>query len=289
MKQPIATIKKTREIQEKYNVYTKKNFGQNFIIEPGVVEKIAAAAIESEEDLVFEIGPGIGALTQFLCEKARQVIAFEIDERLPEVLKKEIGSDHLKVILKDILTVDIDEVIRTYHKEGQAVRFVSNLPYYITTPILFKLFEAREPIDTITVMMQKEVGNRFLARESEKEYNALSVITQYRCDVKKVMDVSRHVFWPSPNVDSMVIQFRFHHRYHVEDEPLFFEMVKGCFTQRRKTIYNNMQAFIKDKDLASEILDKAGIAPNKRAQQLKLEDFIRMYEVNYESIRTCKG
>ena len=289
MKQAIATIKKTREIQEKYDVHTKKSFGQNFIIEPKVVEKIANAAVFSPDDLVFEIGPGIGALTQFLCEKSNHVIAFEIDERLPKVLEAEIGLDHLQIILKDILTVDIDEVIRMHRKEGQAVRFASNLPYYITTPILFKLFEAQESIDTITVMMQKEVGDRFLAKENEKEYNALSVITQYRCDVKKVMDVSRHIFWPKPNVDSMVVQFAFHHTYRVENEPLFFEMVKGCFTQRRKTIYNNLQNFVKEKELAQAMLEKAGIALQTRAQQLKLEDFIRLYEVNYESLSASQS
>ena len=256
MKQAIATVKKTKEIQEKYKVFTKKSFGQNFIIEPGVVEKIANAAIQSRDELVFEIGPGIGALTQFLCEKSNQVVAFEIDERLPVVLENEIGFDHLHIVLEDILKVDIDEKIREFRKPGQKVVFASNLPYYITTPILFKLFEANEEIERITVMMQKEVGERFLAHENDKEYNALSVITQYRCDVKKVMDVSRRVFWPSPNVDSMVIQFSFHHKYHLEDENYFFDLVKACFAQRRKTIYNNFQNFVKDKALAKELLEK---------------------------------
>ena len=269
MKQAIATVKKTKEIQEKYKVFTKKSFGQNFIIEPGVVEKIANAAIQSRDELVFEIGPGIGALTQFLCEKSNQVVAFEIDERLPVVLENEIGFDHLQIVLEDILKVDIDEKIREFRKPGQKVVFASNLPYYITTP------------------MQKEVGERFLAHENDKEYNALSVITQYRCDVKKVMDVSRRVFWPSPNVDSMVIQFSFHHKYHLEDENYFFDLVKACFTQRRKTIYNNFQNFVKDKALAKELLEKVNIDPSTRAQQCTLEDFIRLYEVTYES--TGKG
>ena len=123
--------------------------------------------------------------------------------------------------------------------------------------------------------------------ENDKEYNALSVITQYRCDVKKVMDVSRRVFWPSPNVDSMVIQFSFHHKYHLEDENYFFDLVKACFTQRRKTIYNNFQNFVKDKALAKELLEKVNIDPSTRAQQCTLEDFIRLYEVTYES--TGKG
>lgn len=289
MKEAIATIKKTRSIQEKYGVQTKKAFGQNFIIEPKVVEKIANAAIASKNDLVIEVGPGIGALTQFLCEKSDHVIAFEIDERLPHILYEEIGDEHLEIILQDFLETDIDEVIKTRRKEGQRVDFVSNLPYYITTPILFKLFEAHEHPDTITVMMQKEVADRFLAKHSSKEYNGLSVITQYRCDVKKVMDVSRHVFMPKPNVDSMVIQFTFHDRYHVQDEPLFFEMVKACFVQRRKTISNNLQAWLQDKDLVQEILNRAKIEPQVRAQQLDLEDFIRLYEENYEKIRTRKS
>lgn len=276
--QPIATIKRTKEIQERYQVFTKKSYGQNFIIEPKIVEKIAMAAIEDPSELVFEIGPGIGALTQFLCQRADRVIALEIDARLPEILKQEIDGN-LEIILQDVLSIDIDELIASKRKDHQKVVFASNLPYYITTPILFKLFEAKEPIERITVMMQKEVGARFLAASSETEYNALSVITQYRCDVKKIMDVSRHVFWPKPNVDSMVVQFTFHHKYHVENEDFFFEMVKACFQQRRKTIYNNLGQWLKDKKKAEEVLSKASIPLNTRAQQLSLDDFILLYEV----------
>ena len=230
MDRPIATIKRTKEIQEKYNVFTKKSYGQNFIIEPRVVEKIADAAIKSKDELVFEIGPGIGALTQYLTMKSDQVIAFEIDDRLPEVLENEIGYDHLKIVLKDIL-----------------------------------------------------------ASQNDKEYNALSVITQYRCDIKKVMDVSRHVFWPSPNVDSAVLQFTFHHKYNLKDEELFFKMVKACFVQRRKTIYNNFQTLLKDKEEALQLLEKAQLKSSIRAQQCTLEDFIRLYEVSYESLCTGKS
>lgn len=276
--QPIATIKRTKEIQERYQIFTKKSYGQNFIIEPKVVEKIAMAAIEDPSELVFEIGPGIGALTQFLCQRADRVIALEIDARLPEILKQEIDGN-LEIILQDVLSIDIDELIASKRKDHQKVVFASNLPYYITTPILFKLFEAKELIERITVMMQKEVGARFLAANCESEYNALSVITQYRCDVKKIMDVSRHVFWPKPNVDSMVVQFTFHHKYHVENEDFFFEMVKACFQQRRKTIYNNLGQWLKDKKKAEEVLSKVSIPLNTRAQQLSLDDFILLYEV----------
>lgn len=289
MTNPIATIRRTKEIQDKYNIFTKKTYGQNFIIEPRVVEKIADAAIQSPDELVFEIGPGIGALTEQLCKRADRVIAFEIDERLPEILKNEINDDGLEIILQDFLEADVNEVIRTFRKDDQKVVFASNLPYYITTPILFKLFEAKEPIERITVMMQKEVGERFLAKKNEKEYNALSVITQYRCDVKKVMDVSRHVFSPKPNVDSVVVQFTFHHLYSLPYEELFFEMVKACFKQRRKTIYNNFQVLFDDKNTAGALLEKAGISPSTRAQQCTLEDFLRLYEVSYEDLRACQS
>lgn len=284
MSSAIATIRRTKEIQEKYQVFTKKTYGQNFIIEPRVVEKIAAAAISDENQLCIEIGPGIGALTQMLCEKSNHVVAYEIDERMPEVLRNEIASDHLEIILQDFLTVDVDQAIAQFRQPGQGVVFASNLPYYITTPILFKLFEAKEPIDAITVMMQKEVGQRFLAQASAKEYNALSVIWQYKCDCKKVMDVSRHVFWPSPRVDSVVLQFTFHHKYHYANEAAFFWLVKSCFVQRRKTIYNNLQNALKDKELALQMLEKAGIAPSKRAQQCQLEDFMRLFEANESSL-----
>lgn len=284
MSSAIATIRRTKEIQEKYQVFTKKTYGQNFIIEPRVVEKIAAAAISDENQLCIEIGPGIGALTQMLCEKSKHVVAYEIDERMPEVLRNEIASDHLEIILQDFLTVDVDQAIAQFRQPEQGVVFASNLPYYITTPILFKLFEAKEPIDAITVMMQKEVGQRFLAQASAKEYNALSVIWQYKCDCKKVMDVSRHVFWPSPRVDSVVLQFTFHHKYHYANEAAFFWLVKSCFVQRRKTIYNNLQNALKDKELALQMLEKAGIAPSKRAQQCQLEDFMRLFEANESSL-----
>lgn len=285
MNQRIATIKKTKEIQDTYQVFTKKTFGQNFIIEPRVVEKISEAAVQSNDEMVIEVGPGIGALTQCLCEKSDHVIAYEIDDRLPVVLENEIGFDHLTLVLKDFLEVDLNEEIKKYRKDNQKVVFASNLPYYITTPILFKLFESKEPIERITVMMQKEVGERFLAKENDKEYNALSVIWQFKCDVKKVMDVSRHVFWPKPNVDSMVIQFNFHNKYSVDDEETFFSMVKACFTQRRKTIYNNFQTFVKDKELAKELLEKANISPSLRAQQCTIEDFIRLYETGKDSFK----
>lgn len=276
--QPIATKKRTREIQEKWNASTKKSFGQNFIVEPGVVDKIARSAVLSDDGVVIEIGPGIGALTQYLCEYTKRVIAFEIDPRFPEILKTEIGSDHLEVILQDFLEVDVNALLEPFAQTNTPVYFASNLPYYITTPILFKLFEASQPIAAITVMMQKEVADRFMAKVGSKEYNALSVITQYRCDLKRIMDVNRNVFWPSPNVGSTVLQFTFKTDKPAIDEAKFVELVKACFVQRRKTILNNLQQWIGDKAKATALLEKAGMEPSLRAQQLGVEDFLHLYD-----------
>ena len=285
----IADYSVTKAVLERHGFTFKKSFGQNFLTDTNILQKIVDTAEINKNANVIEIGPGIGALTEFLAENASEVMAFEIDDRLPEVLENEIGYDHLKIVLKDILKVDINEEIKKYRKPDQKVVFASNLPYYITTPILFKLFEATEPIERITVMMQKEVADRFLASQNDKEYNALSVITQYRCDIKRVMDVSRHVFWPSPNVDSAVLQFTFHHKYNLKDEELFFKMVKACFVQRRKTIYNNFQTLFKDKEEALQLLEKAQLKSSIRAQQCTLEDFIRLYEVSYENLCTGKS
>lgn len=281
---PIATKKRTREIQEKWNAQTKKSFGQNFIVEPGVVEKIARAACGNGEGVVIEIGPGIGALTQFLCQYAKKVIAYEIDPRFIPVLNEEIGSGHLEVINQDFLEVDVNALLAPYAKEHIPVRFASNLPYYITTPILFKLFEAAEPIAAITVMMQREVADRFMAPVGSKEYNALSVITQYRCSIRRIMDVNRNVFWPSPNVGSTVLQFTFKKEGRLKDaesEKQFIDMVKACFVQRRKTLLNNLTQWTGDKEQALLMLEKAGLKPETRAQQCTLADFLHLYEVNY--------
>lgn len=280
MDKVIATPSRTKELLETHGLYAKKNFGQNFIIEPGVVEKIARHAVISQNCAAIEIGPGIGALTQFLCRYAKRVIAFEIDTRLPEVLKDSLAAyDNYEVILQDILEVDVAAFVRSLKEEGMDVIIAANLPYYITTPILFKLFEVGEEIDAITVMMQKEVADRFSATPNTKDYNALSVITQYRCDVTSVMKVPKNVFNPKPNVDSAVLQFRFKKREIAIDEMSFFAMVKGCFKQRRKTLLNNYGEHLGNKDLAREILEKASIKENLRAEALCLSDFLHLFEV----------
>lgn len=276
---PIATPSRTKEILETYDLFAKKNYGQNFLTEPGVVEKIARNAVVSDHTLAIEIGPGIGALTQYLCEYAKKVIAFEIDERLPIVLQDTLQDyDHVEIVMQDFLQVDIASFLQPYKEAGYDIVVCANLPYYITTPILFKLFESKAPIDNITVMMQKEVADRFSAKVNTKDYNALSIITQYICDVHTVMKVPKNVFHPKPKVDSTVLQFRLKNQALVEDEKAFFEMIKACFKQRRKTILNNYGEYVEDKEKARMILENGNIDPGLRAEAIVLEDFVHLYE-----------
>lgn len=280
MNKPIATPSRTKEILATYDMFAKKNFGQNFLVDPSVVEKIARNAVVSDHCVAFEIGPGIGALTQYLCEYAKKVVSFEIDERLPQVLKDTLAEyDNFELVMQDFLNVDLKAYVDRYRAQGYDVIIAANLPYYITTPILFKIFESEADIAAITVMMQKEVADRFNAVVNTKDYNALSIITQYRCHVKSVMKVPKNVFMPKPNVDSAVLQFSFKELTEDLDEESFFAMIKGCFKQRRKTILNNFGDFVEDKQKARIFLQKAGIEENRRAESLTLEDFKRLYEV----------
>lgn len=280
----IATPSKTKEILEKFDLYAKKNYGQNFLVDPGIVDKIARSAMSERDCVVFEIGPGIGALTQALSRYAKQVVAFEIDDRLLPVLADTLSEcENVEIVHTDFLEVDLKEWVNKYHNQNQDVVIAANLPYYITTPILFKIFESEAKIEQITVMMQKEVADRFAAEVNTKDYNALSVITQYRCNVKSVMKIPRNVFNPKPNVDSAVLQFTFKKDRLVKEEEQFFAMVKGCFKQRRKTMLNNYGEFCGSKDLARVNMEKAQIKENLRAEALTLDEFIHLYEVHHES------
>lgn len=276
----IATPSRTKELLEVHNLYAKKNFGQNFLVEPGIVDKIARHAIISDHCAVFEIGPGIGALSQFLCAYAKKVIAFEIDPRLPAVLADSlVDCENFEVVLEDFLHIDVKAWVDPLVKDGYDVVFAANLPYYITTPILFKLFESKADIAAITVMMQKEVADRFGAQVNTKDYNALSVVTQYRCHVQQVMKVPRGVFNPKPNVDSAVLQFTFRRHDKEIDEEAFFEMVKACFKQRRKTMLNNYGEYRGDKEEAKAIMEAADIPIQARAESLTLSQFLQLFEV----------
>ncbi|NLC97054.1 MAG: 16S rRNA (adenine(1518)-N(6)/adenine(1519)-N(6))-dimethyltransferase RsmA [Erysipelotrichaceae bacterium] len=282
MSDKISTKKRTNEIIKKYNLKIKKSYGQNFIIEPTIVEKIAR--LSYAENAVIEIGPGIGALTEQLCLVSKKVIAYEIDKKLINVLKDTLSNyENVEIINEDFLNINIVEISENLKKEYGSVVICANLPYYVTTPILFRIFESESCIDYITVMIQKEVAQRFNAKPSSSDYNALSVITQYLYETKIIMNVSNNVFNPKPKVDSAVIQFK---KKQLEDNinrKEFFEFIKGCFKQRRKTLHNNLKEFIFDKEIIDNIYLKGNIDKNIRAQQLSLEEFINIFKI-YEGL-----
>ena len=277
MNKAISTPSRTKEILEKYGLRAKKNFGQNFLVDPIIVERCAAQS--HCEGAVIEIGPGIGGLTEQLAKKAKHVTAYEIDENLIPVLEDTLSEyDNVEILLEDFLECDFDAKVKKLKEKYGTVSVCANLPYYITTPVLFKIFECPD-IAYITVMVQKEVGERFAAIPGGSEYSALSAEGQYLFNVKKLFTVPGRSFNPSPNVDSVIIQFaRKDSSISKEELTSFFNLVRACFKQRRKTIYNNLREYLDDPSLAKEILNKTGIAEGKRAQQLSVEELRKIYE-----------
>ena len=272
----IATYSRTFSILKKYDKFAKKNFGQNFIIDFNIIDKIVDAAGVDSKCGVIEIGPGIGALTEGLLLKAKRVVAFEIDTSLLEVLDEELKEfDNLTVINQDFLKVNIDEVVDTYFSDCDRVLIVSNLPYYITTPILIKIFEESSKVESITAMMQKEVGKRICAQKGGKEYNNLSILSEYYSDCHIALQVSKNIFTPRPNVDSCVVKFVLNKKNdNVKDEKLFLKVLRSSFAMRRKKLLNNLEEFGKDK--IKEILLKLNINENVRAEELDLNDFVNI-------------
>lgn len=267
----IANKNNSMKYLRKYEQHAKKKFGQNFIIDPSVVETIAKYS--GTGDLVLEIGPGLGALTQQLALNYDRVIAYEIDEYMVEILKESLqGLDNVEVILEDFLKTDLSKL------ENKSMDVCANLPYYITTPILFKLMEL--DVNKMTLMVQKEIGDRLKAKPNTKDYNALSIQIQHYFEVKQVMKVSRESFHPRPNVESIVIQLLPKHNEIGYDESLFFDFVKGCFQFRRKTLSNNLKA-MGYKNIPKS-LESIGIDPKTRAEALTKDDYLKIYGVFHD-------
>ena len=242
MNQKLSDPKKTIEVIQKYQFAFQKRFGQNFLIDAHVLEKIVSAAGITKDDCVLEIGPGIGTMTQYLAESAGQVIAVEIDTNLLPILTDTLKDySNVKVINQDILKVDINELVKEYNN-GRPIKVVANLPYYITTPIIMGLFESNVPIDNITVMVQKEVADRMQVGPGSKDYGALSLAVQYYASPYIVANVPPNCFIPRPNVGSAVIRLT---RYQeppvqVKDPKLMFKLIRASFNQRRKTLQNGL-------------------------------------------------
>lgn len=251
----------------------KKKFGQNFLIDTNTVEKIARSACDNTLTTI-EIGPGLGALTEQLLKYSKDVIAYEIDPDMYELLTSNLSDDRLQIVLKDFLDVDL-----SIYKDK--INICSNLPYYVTTPILFKIIESDLDINKITVMVQKEVGDRLNATVNSEDYGALSIEVQYLYDVKLEMNISKNVFYPQPNVDSAIISFVPKRKRNKEFENKFFELVKNCFRMRRKTLNNNLKDIF-DRDTIDRIYIEMNLDKNIRAEQLSLDDYLKMYKVIYE-------
>ena len=263
----------TIETIKKYNFAFQKRFGQNFLIDGHVIEKIIRAADISKDDVVLEIGPGIGTMTQYLAETAGKVYAVEIDKNLIPILEDTLSDyDNVTVINEDILKLDIGELIK---EEKGNLKVVANLPYYITTPIIMGLLENHIPAKSITVMVQKEVGDRFAAKPSSKEYNSLTVYLNYYFNIKKLFVVSRNVFVPKPNVDSIVIELsKKEDRLLLKNDDLFFKLVRDSFKYKRKNLRNNLKEY--DLSKVEEVLKKHGYDLTIRAEALSLELFVEI-------------
>lgn len=270
--------KRTIEVIQKYRFAFQKRFGQNFLIDPHVLEKIIRAAGLTKEDLVLEIGPGIGTMTQYLAEAAGQVVAVEIDPKLIQVLEETLeGYANVRVINQDILKMDILALVQEEYG-GQPLKVVANLPYYITTPILMRLFEDHVPLDTVTVMVQKEVADRMQAGPGSKDYGALSLAVQYHARPYLVANVPPNCFIPRPRVGSAVIRLTRHGQppVQVEDEKLLFAVIRASFNQRRKTLLNglyNSPELSYTKEQIAAAIEGTGLSPAVRGEALTLEQF----------------
>lgn len=274
----LGNPQKTIEIIQKYEFAFQKKFGQNFLIDTHVLEKIIAAAGVTEDDCVLEIGPGIGTMTQYLAEHARSVVAVEIDKNLIPILQETLKEyENITVINDDILEVDINKLTEEYNG-GRPIKVVANLPYYITTPIIMGLFEGGVPIDNITVMVQKEVAERMQVGPGSKDYGALSLAVQYYADAYIVANVPPNCFIPRPGVGSAVIRLTRHKEppVEVDDPKLMFKLIRASFNQRRKTLQNGLNnspelPFAKDE--IADAIESLGVTPQIRGEALTLKQF----------------
>ncbi len=283
--------KNTIEILNKYQFMFQKKFGQNFLIDTHVLEKIIRSAGVTKDDMVLEIGPGIGTMTQYLCENAREVIAVEIDKNLIPILTNDTlaAYDNVTVINEDILKVDIKKLVEEKN-QGRPIKVVANLPYYITTPIIMGLFEAHVPIENITVMVQKEVADRMQSGPGSKDYGALSLAVQYYAKPYIVANVPPNCFMPRPNVGSAVIRLTLHKEPEivVKDEKLMFRLIRASFNQRRKTLVNglnNSPEISLPKEVITEAITELGVSEKIRGEALTLEQFARLSDIIYELLK----
>lgn len=266
--------KEMKQVLEEKQFNFKKKFGQNFIIDENIITSILKKAQVDEHCMVIEIGPGAGSLTYKLSTTAKQVLCYEIDTKLQDILEDNLKDCHnVTVLYQDFLEADVKTDLKKYQYDKLYV--VANLPYYITTPIIVKLIEDEIPVDKIVVMVQKEVGDRFKAVPGTKDYSSLSVYLNYYFDVHKLLDVSKNVFIPKPNVDSIVVEFdKKKETFHLINRPLFFQMVRDSFKQKRKTLRNNLKNY--DLEVIASVLRKYDLDLSIRAEQIPIALFVEI-------------
>ncbi len=275
----ISTKNKTIEILNRNGIFAKKKFGQNFLIDSNIVMKIVKTANITKETNVIEIGPGIGAMTEILAKEAGKVLCFEIDEDMVNILNEEIKNDNVKIVNKDFLKVDLDEEMR-YFIEPKNIVVVSNLPYYITTPIIFKLLEYSKNIEKMVFMVQKEVSERLTAKPGSKEYGSLSVLIELNGTMKKEFNVSRNCFYPVPNVDSEIVSMEINKNDSaLKNDPIFGKFIQNIFEMKRKTLANNICKKTNfSRDDLNKILQELGLSELVRAESLSLNQISKIYE-----------
>lgn len=283
----LGNVGNTIEILQKYNFSFRKKFGQNFLIDGNILEKIVDAAQITDTDCVLEIGPGIGTMTQYLAERAKAVVAVEIDTNLIPILNDTLSSySNVKIINEDILKVDINGVVEEQNG-GNPIKIVANLPYYITTPILMSLLEKHINLQSITVMVQKEVADRMQAGPGAKDYGALSLAVQYYTKPEIITKVPASCFMPRPNVDSTVIRLTRYEQPPVEalDEAYLFAVIRASFNQRRKTLINGLSNAGNlgiSKERAAAVLEQMGLSAQMRGETLTLEQFTELSNCFYQ-------
>ena len=284
----LSNFKNTQEIIKKHNFSIQKKYGQNFLIDEHVLNKIIAAAELTEDDYVIEIGPGIGTMTERMAPECRHVTAIEIDKELIPILSETLsGFDNVDIINEDVLKVDLNKLIAE-RNDNKPVKVVANLPYYITTPIIMSLLENKIPIDTITVMVQKEVADRMMVGPGTKDYGALSLAVQYYAKPYIVANVPMNCFIPRPNVASAVIRLKCHKEppVTVKDEKLMFNLIRASFNQRRKTLINGISNFSGlsfTKEQVAMALNSIGLSENIRGEALDLEKFAKLSDALLET------
>lgn len=273
---------KTKELVKKYNFKFTKSLGQNFLIDDSVISDIVTGAEVNKEDLVIEIGPGVGSLTALLINEAKKVVSIELDKDLIPILQQELGeNENFFLIHNDALKVDFNEIIG----DEQSVKLVANLPYYVTTPIIVKLLKDGYKFKSLTIMIQKEVAERIDAEPNSKDYSALSLLVQYYCNTKIVRMVPPNCFIPRPKVDSIIIRLdRLDApRIKVKNEKLMFEIIRNAFNMRRKTLWNGVKFVGLPKDILEKAFNEANIDPKRRGETLSLEDFAILSDKIYEA------